>query len=129
VEEGTAWGWIALGGVAGLGLLAAAVTVVVRSRRRAHRPPSALALADLERALRRSRLDVGPGTTLTALERRFARSPAAAGYMRAISDMRYGGRPSAPSRAQRRGLRSELARGAGLLGRLRAWWALPPHAR
>ena len=26
-----------------------------------------------------------------------------------------------------RGLRSELGRGAGLLGRIRAWWALPPR--
>jgi hypothetical protein len=32
-----------------------------------------------------------------------------------------------PTRAQRRGLRTELGRGGGLLGRLRAWWALPPR--
>ena len=36
--------------------------------------------------------------------------------------------PAAPTPAQRRGLRSELARGMGLVGRLRAWWALPPRA-
>jgi hypothetical protein len=68
------------------------------------------------------------GTTLQALEKLFARSPAAAGYVRAVRDLRYGGRPVAPTRAQRRGLRGELARGAGLAGRLRAWWALPPRA-
>ncbi|CAA9476801.1 MAG: hypothetical protein AVDCRST_MAG13-888, partial [uncultured Solirubrobacteraceae bacterium] len=31
--------------------------------------------------------------------------------------------------AQRRGLRAELARGAGLAGMLRAWWALPPRVK
>ena len=128
VEEGPPWAWIAVAGVAGLALLAGAAALVVRRRRRVQRPPSALALADLERALRRARYDLGPGTTLSALERRFARSPGAAGYVRAISDMRYRGRPAEPSRAQRRGLRAELARGAGWLGRLRAWWALPPHS-
>ena len=34
---------------------------------------------------------------------------------------------SRPTSAQRRGLRSELGRGGGLRGRLRAWWALPPR--
>jgi protein-glutamine gamma-glutamyltransferase len=92
--------------------------------------PAASALAELERALRRTRQQPGPGTTLQALERRFAaRSPAAAGYVQALSQLRYGGRPLTPTPAQRRGLRSELARGNGLPGRLRAWWALPPRAR
>jgi len=35
--------------------------------------------------------------------------------------------PGHPTRAQRRGLRSELGRGGGILGRIRAWWALPPR--
>ena len=53
--------------------------------------------------------------------------PAAAGYVRALRESRYRDEPSHPTRAQRRGLRSELGRGGGILGRLRAWWALPPR--
>jgi hypothetical protein len=87
-----------------------------------------IAVAELERALRRTGRHPGPSTTLRTLEERFARSPAAAGYVRALRDLRYGGRSGAPTPAQRRGLRAELARGMGLSGRLRAWWALPPRA-
>ena len=90
-------------------------------------PPPAVVLAELERALRRTRRHPGPGATLQSLEQRFARSPAAAGYVRAVSELRYGGGRGAPTPAQRRGLRAELSRGAGLAGRLRAWWALPPR--
>jgi transglutaminase-like putative cysteine protease len=85
------------------------------------------ALSELERALRRTRREPAPGTTLHALESRFARTPAAAGYVRALRESRYRDTPAHPTRAQRRGLRSELARGGGLSGRLRAWWALPPR--
>ena len=84
---------------------------------------------ELERALRRARREPAPGTTLHALERRFAATPAAAGYVRALIDSRYREAPAHPTRAQRRGLRSELGRGGGLAGRLRAWWALPPRGR
>ena len=84
-------------------------------------------MSELERALRRTRRDLAPGTTLHALELRFAATPAAAGYVRALRENRYRDAPSHPTRAQRRGLRSELGRGAGLAGRLRAWWALPPR--
>jgi transglutaminase-like putative cysteine protease len=108
-----------------LALLAAAVAgfAALRRLRRGPLPP----LSELERALRRARREPAPGTTLYALERRFAATPAAAGYLRALIDSRYRETASRPSRAQRRGLRSELARGAGVLGRLRAWWALPPR--
>jgi hypothetical protein len=84
------------------------------------------ALTELQIALRRARVTGGPGMTLSALETRFRGSPAAAGYVRAIRDARYSGRTAAPTRTQRRALRTELARGRGLGGRLRAWWALPP---
>ncbi len=106
-------------------LLAAALAgfAAVRRLRRGPLPP----LSELERALRRARREPAPGTTLHALERGFATTPAAAGYVRALIDSRYRETPSNPSRAQRRGLRSELGRGAGVLGRLRAWWALPPR--
>ena len=63
----------------------------------------------------------------SGLEAGFGRTPAAAGYVRALREARYSGRPAEPTSAQRRGLRGELARGEGLAGRLRAWWALPPR--
>jgi transglutaminase-like putative cysteine protease len=103
--------------VSGLGFL-----VARRWRRGA--PP---ALSELERALRRARREPAPGTTLHALELRFADTPAAAGYVRALRESRYRDAPSHPTRAQRRGLRSELGRGGGIVGRIRAWWALPPR--
>jgi protein-glutamine gamma-glutamyltransferase len=96
-------------------------------RWRRHVLGSPPALDELERALRRTHRDPRPGTTLSALEAAFSRSPAAAGYIRAIREARYGGRPAAPTSSQRRGLRAELGRGAGIGGRLRAWWALPPR--
>jgi protein-glutamine gamma-glutamyltransferase len=106
-----------------VGLVALAVVAwLLRRRRRGRRAP----LAELQRALRRARREPAPGTTLHALEAAFARTPAAAGYVRTLREARYGGRPAAPTAAQRRALRAELARGGGLLGRLRAWWALPP---
>jgi transglutaminase-like putative cysteine protease len=127
VEEGGSWvPWALLG--AGVLALAGIAFLLLRGRRRRRgTPPAAVMLDELERALRRTRRHPGAGTTLRSLEDRFARSPAAAGYVRAVRDLRYGGRPSAPTTAQRRGLRSELARGGGLVQRLRAWWALPPH--
>jgi protein-glutamine gamma-glutamyltransferase len=127
-EAGTPWVQIALGTVAALALAAGAFLLWRRRRRWAGTPQAAAAVAELERALRRTRRHPGPDTTLRSLEERFARSPAAAGYVRAVRDLRYGGRPATPTRAQRRGLRAELARGMGLTGRLRAWWALPPRA-
>ena len=127
-EAGTPWLPIAFVVLAGAGLAAGGLVLWRRRRRRAGTPEAAAAIAELERALRRTRRHPGPGTTLRSLEDRFARSPAAAGYVRTVRDLRYGGRPAAPTLAQRRGLRAELARGMGLTGRLRAWWALPPRA-
>ena len=95
-EEGTPWLRIALIAVAGLALAAAGVLLWRRRRRRAGTPHAAAAVAELERALRRTRRHPGPGTTLRSLEERFARSPAAAGYVRAVRDLRYGGRPAQP---------------------------------
>jgi transglutaminase-like putative cysteine protease len=126
--EGTPWVRYGLFGLAGVAAAAGAFWLWRRRRRRAGAPQAAVAIAELERALRRTRRHPGPGTTLHSLEERFARSPAAAGYVRAVRDLRYGGRPASPTAAQRRGLRAELARGMGLAGRLRAWWALPPRA-
>jgi hypothetical protein len=126
-EEGPPWTLIGLGAAAALALAGLAAWLLRRHRRRlaAGWGP----LAELERALRRARRAPGPGTTLNALESAFGRSPAAAGYVRAIRDQRYGGRPGVPPPAGRRAVRSELGRGEGLAGRLRAWWAMPPKAR
>ena len=116
------WWHIPLYALGGLALLLLAGARVRRWR--AGAPP---ALSELERALHRTRRDPAPGTTLHALELRFASTPAAVGYVRALREARYRGRDAHPTRAQRRGLRAELARGAGIVGRLRAWWALPPR--
>jgi hypothetical protein len=122
VDPGTPWWQYALLAV----VAAALIALAARRLRRRGRPQPAL--DELERALRRTRRDPGPSTTLHALESAFAGTPDAAGYVRAVRDARYGGRPgTGPTRSQRRGLRVELGRGGGLLGRLRAWWALPPH--
>jgi transglutaminase-like putative cysteine protease len=127
VEETTWWGWYVIAGVGAVLVLVIAVLLWRARRRRRGTPPAAVMLDELERALYRTRRHPGAGTTLSGLEQHFARSPAAAGYVRAVRELRYGGRPVTPTSAQRRGLRGELARGGGVLGRLRAWWALPPH--
>jgi protein-glutamine gamma-glutamyltransferase len=122
VADRAPWWRLPAFALAGLALLAS-VAAVVRRHRRGALP----ALSELERALRRTRRPPAPGTTLQALELRFAATPAAAGYVRALRDARYREVEARPTRAQRRGLRSELARGGGIAGRLRAWWALPPR--
>jgi protein-glutamine gamma-glutamyltransferase len=81
---------------------------------------------ELERALARSGRPPAAGLTLVALERRLASAPEAAAYVRAIRVARFGGGSLAPSPAGRRALRSQLGSGLGVLGRLRALWALPP---
>jgi protein-glutamine gamma-glutamyltransferase len=80
------------------------------------------------RALRRSGRMPATGMTLTRLEKVLGGSQAALGYLRAVREHRYAsaGAP-VPTRAQRRALRAELGAGLGPLGRLRAWWALPPR--
>jgi hypothetical protein len=107
-------------------LLLAALLALLWFRRRAVRPSDAL-LPELERALRRAGRPVGSGVTLAALERQLVGSPGAAAYVRVIRVHRYGGERGAPTARQRRAFRASLAGGRGLLGRLRAWWALPPR--
>jgi transglutaminase-like putative cysteine protease len=120
-EEGEPWGLYAALAVLALLIVGGGGYAYL------HRSGRPGPLPELERALRRTRRNPGPGATLQALEAAFARSPDAAGYVRALRDQRYSGRGDPPTGRQRRGLRSELARGGGLLGRLRAWWALPPR--
>ncbi|HWE32415.1 MAG TPA: transglutaminase-like domain-containing protein [Solirubrobacteraceae bacterium] len=84
-------------------------------------------VSELGRALRRSGRPVADGVTLAALERQLGGSPGAAAYVRAIRLGRYSDVRALPTGSQRRALRAALAGGRGALGRLRAWWALPPR--
>jgi protein-glutamine gamma-glutamyltransferase len=118
---GIAWWVIALVAVAAGGLLA--LLFVRRHFRRRPDDP----VDELERALMRTRRPLADGVTLSVLEHRLSTSPGAAAYVRTLSLSRYGGSDRVPSRAERRALRRELARGLGLSGRFRALWALPPQ--
>jgi hypothetical protein len=124
-EQSTPWTLIAVGAAALCVLLAFALWLSRRHRRRlaAGWGP----VAELERALARARRAPGPSATLRTVESAFGQTPAAAGYVRALREQRYAGRTDAPPPAGRRAVRAELARGGGLAGRLRAWWALPPR--
>jgi hypothetical protein len=99
---------------------------VLRGMLRASPNPDDL-LSELERALARTGRPLGPGTTLAALEQRFRSSEDAAGYVRALRLVRYGGARLGPSARGRRALRVQLRQGLGFTGRLRALWALPPR--
>ena len=111
------------------GLLALAALVwVVRVLARPALDADGL-LAELERALARTRRPLQPQTTLSALEHRFRDSTDAAAYVRALRLARYGGVAVTPARRGRRALRAQLRDGLGLAGRLRALWALPPRPR
>jgi transglutaminase-like putative cysteine protease len=125
VDNGTPWTLIAAGVVLVLALAALAAWLLIRHRRllAAGWGP----VPELERALVRARRAPGPAATLRQVETGFAGTPAAAGYVRGLREQRYGGRDAAPDARGRRAVRSELGRGRGLTGRLRAWWALPPR--
>ena len=106
--------------------LLALLSGVMLWRRRTPFTTHAPELAELERALHRSGRDPAPDVTLARLEGLLGGSEAAAAYVRAVRDRRYGRATQPPTRAQRRALRRQLASGLGLRGVLRAWWALPP---
>ena len=127
------WALLAGGAVALAALIVAALTLARRRRRRLPQrggSPLDRAVTELEGALRRSGRPAPAGTTLRQLEQRLGGSPEAAAYLRTLRAGRYGpAPPAAPTSAQRRALRRELAAGLGLPGRLRALWALPPWPR
>jgi transglutaminase-like putative cysteine protease len=121
--------------VIGLGLGLAGVVVVfglllvIGGRRRLPARVADLGagqLAELQRALRRTRRTPAAPTTLEVLAARY-RGTAAEDYVRALAAARYGYGDAGPTPAQRAALRRELAIGRGLRRRLRAWWALPPQ--
>jgi transglutaminase-like putative cysteine protease len=112
---------LAIGSLVLIGILGA-VALLTRPL-----PPGEPELAELERAFARAGRPLGSDTTLLALERRLAGSPAAAAYVRGLRRARFAGELRGASRPQRRALRAQLRAGLGPLGRLRALWALPPR--
>jgi transglutaminase-like putative cysteine protease len=121
-SEPARWPWITGGA-----LLAAALVLGVGAglarRGRTRGDP----LSELERAMARSGRPLRDGVTLAALERRFADSPEAVGYVQALRLLRYGNGAAPPTPAGRRAVRAQLHAGLGHAGRLRALWALPPR--
>lgn len=127
--EDSAGGGVSRGLLAGFGVAALLATVAglaVLGRRRARaRAPVQSALDDLERALRRAGRPLSAHDTLGAVAETLAGSSGEA-YVRALERARYGGVGEGPGPRERAGLRQALATRGGHLGRLRAWWALPP---
>jgi hypothetical protein len=113
--------------LAALALIVLVLAAVSRRAALALTGPGERLVAELERAMRRTGRPIADGVTLAALEQRFAGSGQASGYVRAVRLARYGGGATGPTSEQRRALRRQLAAGLGLLGRMRALWALPPR--
>jgi hypothetical protein len=118
-----------------LAVLSGAVLVVPPIRSLRHRRlPSPVAAdreaAELRRVLRRTGWSSGSSTLLIVEGRlRGARHQAAATYVRRFRDRLYGaGDPPAPTLADRRRLRRDLAAGGGLTARLRLLALIPPGA-
>ncbi len=105
-----------------LGALLLALAILTRARRGQDH------VAELARAYVRSGRPLPKSTTLAGLEGRLQTDwPQAAAYVRALRLGRFSGVSHQPSLRQRRALRAALAQGLGIVGRARAWWALPPR--
>jgi hypothetical protein len=115
---------LALGGLA----LASALALALLTARRSARPPGDQLLPELERAFARSGRRIAGGMTLAQLERRFRDCEEAAAYVHAIRLRRFAASAELPTAQQRRALRAQLRAGLGLVGAVRALWALPPRA-
>jgi transglutaminase-like putative cysteine protease len=126
--EDSGGGWELPVGLAVAALLLS-IGGVVLWRRRVPFVALAPELAELQLALRRSGREPAPGVTLARLEKVIGGSDAAAAYVRAVRDQRFGYAAPGPTGAQRRALRGQLGAGLGVPGKLRAWWALPPAPR
>jgi transglutaminase-like putative cysteine protease len=126
IDDGGGW-WRLPALLAALALLLAGATARIVRRGRLPGPPLAPELAELQRALHRSRRTPPAHMTLRRLEEALGGSDAARGYLRALRAQRFAGDGAGPTAAQRRALRRELGAGLGLRGRVRAWWALPPR--
>jgi transglutaminase-like putative cysteine protease len=116
--------WLLLAALGAVPLAAAGGVVTLR-RRHGHVRTGEPALDELRRALRRAGRPLRPGATLEGVASAL-QGTGGERYVRALLAARYGfGRP--PTRRQRADLRRALGAGDGLLGRARAWWALPPR--
>jgi transglutaminase-like putative cysteine protease len=130
-DDGTtlAW-WMAPLGLALVAALGAGALTLRRTVRRGRGPHTADALVrELEAALPRLGLQLSRSTTLLALERRLRRlaGPRAAAYVARIRSHRYSaGDGELPGADERRALRRELVRGAGLRARVLGVLAIPP---
>ena len=122
-DNGGGWQLPVAGGVAAVLL---SIAGVVLWRRRRPFVPLSPELAELQRALRRSGRHPAPNVTLARLEGLLGGSDAAAAYVRAVRDQRFGRDAKGPTAAQRRALRRVLGAGLGARGRLVGMWALPP---
>ncbi|MGI8728200.1 MAG: transglutaminase domain-containing protein [Solirubrobacterales bacterium] len=85
-------------------------------------------IAEVDRIAGLARIETRRSTTLWRLSDRLRRRRLRAGasYVAALAAGRYGSSGSAPTLADRRRVRAELATGGGLVRRLRLWWELPP---
>jgi hypothetical protein len=119
-------------GVSGLviapaAILALLVLLALLTRARSGEDP----VGELTRAFARSGRPLETASTLSGLEQRLTFSPDAARYVRALRLARYGPAPRTADRGSlpggRRALRRALGAGLGPVGRVRAWWALPPR--
>jgi transglutaminase-like putative cysteine protease len=120
-------GWLLPAAAGLLAVLLLSAALLLRRRRARRAPLVAPELAELERALRVSGRPAAPATTLTDLERQLGASTDARGYLRAVAAQRFAASGAPPTERQRRAMRHELASGLGRIGRLRAWWAMPPR--
>jgi transglutaminase-like putative cysteine protease len=111
---------------AGLVVLALGLVGCVLWRRRTPFVALGPELAELQTALRRSGRHPAPDVTLSRLEGLLGGSEAAAAYVRAVRNQRFGRDAEGPTSAQRRALRRVLATGLGARGAIRGYWALPP---
>jgi transglutaminase-like putative cysteine protease len=116
--------WFGLTVLVGGALLA----LLLFLRRPRGKTPMDRAIAEVEAAMRRVGRPVTTGTTLGQLESRLgSHSPEVKAYFQALAAGRYGLVWAPPTREGRRALRRALAQGLGLIGPLRAWWAMPPR--
>ena len=120
-------GLVRVAGAGAVVLLGLVAWFVVRRRRRAGTPAAAIALGELERALKRmGRLPAAATTLRRSSDGSPARPPPPATSARCATCATADGPLRRPARSAAACAR-ELARGGGPIARLRAWWALPPR--
>jgi hypothetical protein len=128
-KGGSGW-WATLGIVAGaLAAVGALVTALELWRRRRLARTGDPEVEELRIALRRTGRRTTPDTTLARLEALLGGAGPATDYVAALRLARYGPGAAPPTPRQRAALRAQLRAGLGLGGRVRSWWALPPHPK